>query len=254
MHKSRKLKGFSAQGSGERGLKSRILIVEDEREIGELIGLYLRKEGFETSLAQSAEEALAQFERTSFDLVTLDINLPGMDGFEFLQELRRRSDVPVLIVSARDEDEDLVLGLGIGADEFVTKPFSPRVLAARARAILRRNRKNRQAGESRDTVRFGKFTLDIPGHLLELEGARVPLPPMEFELLKLLVTNAGVAMSPKRIYQAVWAQEFGDIATVSVHIRRLRRRIEGDLLRPQYIQTIRGAGYRFNPAALENPP
>jgi DNA-binding response OmpR family regulator len=219
-----------------------------------LIGLYLRKEGFETCLARSAEDALAQFECTSFDLVTLDINLPGMDGFEFLQELRRKSEVPVLVVSARGEDEDLVLGLGIGADEFVTKPFSPRVLAARARAILRRNRKNRRAGEPPDALKFGKFTLDIPGHLLELEGARVALPPMEFELLKLLVTNAGVALSPERIYQEVWAQEFGDIATVSVHIRRLRKRIEADPLRPQYIQTIRGAGYRFNPATLEKPP
>lgn len=181
--------------------------------------------------------------------MTLDINLPGMDGFEFLQELRRKSDVPVLIVSARDEDEDLVLGLGIGADEFVTKPFSPRVLAARARAMLRRNLKGRQAVP--ETARFGRFTLDIPGHLLERDGKRVALPPMEFELLKLLVANAGVAMSPERIYKAVWAQEYGDIATVSVHIRRLRKKIESDPLRPEYIQTIRGAGYRFNPAALE---
>ena len=233
-----------------KGLKSRILIVEDEREIGELIGLYLRKEGFETQLAETAESALAQFERQAFDLVTLDINLPGMDGFDFLQELRRKSDVPVLIVSARDEDEDLVLGLGIGADEFVTKPFSPRVLAARARAMLRRNLKDRRAARSRETVSFGKFTLDIPGHLLERGGERVALPPMEFELLKLLVVNAGVALSPERIYKAVWAQEYGDIATVSVHIRRLRQKIESDPLRPKYIETIRGAGYRFNPATL----
>jgi DNA-binding response OmpR family regulator len=237
----------------ERGLKSRILIVEDEREIAELIGLYLRKEGFETRLAATAESALELLGQAAFDLVTLDINLPGMDGFEFLQELRRKSEIPVLIVSARDEDEDLVLGLGIGADEFVTKPFSPRVLAARVRAMVRRNQKNRQSGRSRETVRFGKFTLDIPGHLLECEGRRVPLPPMEFELLQLLVANAGVAMSPERIYQEIWAQEYGDITTVSVHIRRLRKKIESDPLRPKYIETIRGAGYRFSPEALEEP-
>jgi DNA-binding response OmpR family regulator len=240
-------------GSGESGLKSRILIVEDEREIAELISLYLRKEGFETRLAANAESALEQLGQTDFDLVTLDINLPGMDGFEFLQELRRRSDIPVLIVSARDEDEDLVLGLGIGADEFVTKPFSPRVLAARVRAILRRNRTTREASPSRETVRFGKFTLDLPGHLLECEGRRVPLPPMEFELLQLLVANAGVAMSPERIYREIWAQEYGDVTTVSVHIRRLRKKIESDPLRPKYIETIRGAGYRFNPETLEKP-
>jgi len=220
----------------------------------DLLKMDLEFQGYEILTANNGKEALEIAGKERLDLVLLDVGLPGMDGFEFLQELRRKNEVPVLIVSARDEDEDLVLGLGIGADEFVTKPFSPRVLAARARAILRRNRKNLQAGEPRDTLSFGKFTLHIPGHILELEGARVPLPPMEFELLKLLVTNAGVALSPERIYQAIWAQEFGDIATVSVHIRRLRKRIEGDPLRPHYIQTIRGAGYRFNPAALENPP
>jgi two-component system response regulator RegX3 len=237
----------------ESGLKSRILIVEDEREIGELIALYLRKEGFETQLAESAESALAQLERQVFDLVTLDLNLPGMDGFEFLQELRRRSEVPVLIVSARDEDEDLVLGLGIGADEFVTKPFSPRVLAARVRALLRRNRTSRDAARPRETLRFGKFTLDLAGHLLEREGRRLALPPREFELLRLLAANAGTALSPERIYKELWDQEYGDITTVSVHIRRLRQKIESDPLRPQYIETIRGAGYRFNPDALERP-
>ncbi len=225
--------------------------MEDEREIAELIALYLRKEGLETRLANTAEQALAYLDRATFDLLVLDINLPGMDGFEFLQRLRRDNDVPVLIVSARDEDEDLVLGLGIGADEFVTKPFSPKVLAARVRALLRRVRKELPAAKSKELVRFGPFTLDIPGHILEKAGERIPLPAMEFELLKLLISNPGAAMTPDQIYAAIWGQQYGDIATVSVHVQRIRKKIESDPTRPRYIETIRGAGYRFNPAGLE---
>ncbi len=232
-------------------MKARVLIVEDEREIGDLIGLYLRKEGLETLLVETAESALAELNRGDFDLIVLDISLPGMDGFEFLHELRRENDIPVLIVSARDEDEDLVLGLGIGADEFVTKPFSPKVLAARVRAHLRRARKDQRARSSMEILKFGPFTLDLPGHILEKEGERVPLAPMEFELLRLLTTNPGVSMTPEQIYSAVWGQEYGDITTVAVHIQRLRKHIELDPTRPQYIETIRGAGYRFNPTALE---
>lgn len=235
-------------------MKARVLIVEDERQIGDLIHLYLQKEGLETRLVDTAEKALEELHRESFDLVVLDINLPGMDGFELLQQLRRESDIPVVIVSARAEDEDLILGLGIGADEFVTKPFSPKVLAARVRAHLRRARNNQSKGAEgrpKEVLSFGPFTLDLPGHILERDGRRVPLAPMEYELLKLLVTNPGVSMTPEQIYAAVWGQEYGDITTVAVHVQRLRKRIETDPTRPQYIETIRGAGYRFNPAALE---
>ena len=232
-------------------MKARVLIVEDEREIGDLISLYLRKEGLETLLVETADQAFEQLGRAGFDLIVLDINLPGMDGFEFLRELRQENDIPVLIVSARDEDEDLVLGLGIGADEFVTKPFSPKVLAARVRAHLRRAQKDRQERASLELLNFGPFTIDLPGHVLEKDGVRVPLALKEFELLRLLTTNPGVSMTPEQIYSTVWGQEYGDIATVAVHIQRLRKRIEIDPARPHYIETIRGAGYRFNPTALE---
>jgi len=231
-------------------LRAKVLVVEDEREIGELIGMYLRKEGVETLLVESAEEAIDRLQHTNFDLIVLDINLPGMDGFEFLQELRHKSDIPVLIVSARNEDEDLILGLGIGADEFVTKPFSPKVLVARIRAHLRRTRKEQTTSQPKDVVRFGPFSLDIRGHILEKGRERIPLPPMEFELLKFLVIHPGDAMTPDQIYEAVWGQNYGDIATVSVHIRRLRKRIETDPTQPVYIEPIRGAGYRFNPDRL----
>lgn len=234
-------------------MNARVLIVEDEQEIGELIALYLRKEGLESLLVDTAERALAELVNSRFDLVVLDINLPGMDGYEFLQELRQGNDIPVLIVSARDEDEDLVLGLGLGADEFVTKPFSPKVLAARVRAHLRRARKDQQPLEERDLLRFGPYELDLPGHVLEKHGRRIPLPPMEFALLKLLVTNPGVSMTPEQIYAALWGHEYGDIATVAVHIQRLRKRIEADPARPWYVETIRGAGYRFNSGSLRRP-
>jgi DNA-binding response OmpR family regulator len=244
---SQKREGIAAR---RKHLKARVLIVEDEQEIGNLIALYLKKESLETILVDTAEKALIQLREGSYDLVVLDINLPGMDGFEFLQELRRESDMPVLIVSARDEDEDLVLGLGIGADDFVTKPFSPKVLAARVRAHLRRARKVRPTKGSDDLVRFGPFTLDLSGHILEREGKRIPLPPMEFELLSLLTSRPGEAMGPEQIYEALWGQEYGDIATVAVHVRRLRKRIESDPTQPVYIETIRGAGYRFNPEMI----
>jgi DNA-binding response OmpR family regulator len=227
------------------------LIVEDDREIGELIALYLAKEGLQTTLLDTAEEALESLRMGSYDLVILDINLPGMDGFEFLQTLRRESDIPVLVVSARDADEDLILGLGIGADEFVTKPFSPKVLVARVRAHLRRARRDSSAGTAGETVRFGEFILDIPGHILEKGGKRVSLPPREFELLRLLIEHRGEALMPERIYNEVWGQDFGDISTVSVHIRRLRKKIETDPNQPVWIETIRGAGYRFNPEILD---
>jgi len=216
-------------------LRAKVLVVEDEREIGELIGMYLRKEGVETLLVESAEEAIDRLQHTNFDL---------------LQELRHKSDIPVLIVSARNEDEDLILGLGIGADEFVTKPFSPKVLVARIRAHLRRTRKEQTTSQPKDVVRFGPFSLDIRGHILEKGRERIPLPPMEFELLKFLVIHPGDAMTPDQIYEAVWGQNYGDIATVSVHIRRLRKRIETNPTQPVYIETIHGAGYRFNPDRL----
>ena len=235
-------------------MKARILIVEDEREIGDLISLYLRKEGLETLLVGTAEQAFAELARRAFDLIVLDMNLPGMDGFDFLRKLRPDNDIPVLIVSARDEDEDLVLGLGIGADEFVTKPFSPKVLAARVRAHLRRVQKDQHDRTSIEILNFGPFTLDLQGHLLEKDGVRVRLAHKEFELLRFLITNPGVTMSPEQIYSAVWGHEYGDLATVAVHIQRLRKHIELDPAQPKFIETIRGAGYRFNPAAIEADP
>jgi DNA-binding response OmpR family regulator len=224
-------------------MKAHVLIIEDDREIGELIGLYLDKEGITSSLYSTAEEGLLILQSGGFDLLILDINLPGIDGFEALRELRKKKNIPVVIVSARDTDEDLILGLGLGADDFVTKPFSPKVLVARVRAHLRRFY---DAGDS-SLIRFGNFTLDPEGALLKKNGKRVSIPPKELELLFLLAQNPGVTMTPEEIYSKVWGVRYGDVTTVAVHIQRLRRKIEEDPASPRFIETIRGFGYRFNP-------
>jgi two-component system response regulator RegX3 len=223
-------------------MKANILIIEDEKEISDLISLYLSREGISCRQAESAEEGLAFFQGESFDLVLLDINLPGMDGFEFLKRLREDSGVPVIIVSARQDDADVVLGLGIGADDFVIKPFSPRVLAARVRARLRRN------GEApgKGAVRFGEFVLEADNYVLRRGGARVALSPREFSLLCLLAENPGTPMRSEEIYEKVWGNAYGDTTTVAVHIQRLRRKIEDDPASPRFIKTAFGFGYVFD--------
>jgi DNA-binding response OmpR family regulator len=231
-------------------MRAKVLIVEDEYEIGELVADYLEREGIETVLVTTGEEGLSSLNGRNFDLIVLDINLPGIDGYEFLQEIRKKYTLPVIIISARNTDEDMVLGLGIGADDFVTKPFSPKVLTARVRAHLRRFFDSRIEEKSK-LLRFGPFTLDIEGSILEKDGERISIPPKEFELLSFLVRNPGSAMPPEKIYSKVWGQKYGDIATVAIHIQRLRRRIEEDPANPTYIETIHGFGYRFNPEALK---
>lgn len=226
-------------------MKGRIIIIEDETELGQLVQLYLVNEGIEAELCESAESGLDSFCRRGADLIVLDINLPGMDGFEFLQTFRRENATPVIIVSARESDEDIVMGLGIGADEFVTKPFAPRVLVARIRAILRRSRNAVPTG-----ISFGPFTLDPDGYLLMKGEERVILSTKEFEVLRYLVTRPGQAMTPWNIYDGVWGNIYGDHTAVAVYIRRLRRKIEEDPGKPVYIQTIHGRGYRFNPQTL----
>ncbi len=224
-------------------MQAKVLIIEDVSEMADLISLYLQKEGMEATLCETGEDGLVAFEKDRFDLVVLDINLPGIDGFEFLQRLRRTSAVPVMIVSARDADEDMILGLGIGADEFVTKPFSPKVLVARARAILRRATDMRASPNS---IRFGDFVLDIDGFLLKRGGEKVPLSSKEFEVLAFLATHPGKAMSADTIYSEVWKNQYGDVTAVAVYIQRLRRKIEADPSAPAVIETVHGMGYRFN--------
>jgi two-component system response regulator RegX3 len=224
-------------------MQARILIIEDVKEMADLIRLYLQKEGMDATICETAEEGLARFDETRYDLVVLDINLPGIDGFEFLQRLRKTSAIPVMIVSARDADEDMILGLGIGADEFVTKPFSPKVLVARVRAMLRRTT-DMKAGPN--SIKFGDYVLDIDGYLLKRAGEKVALSSREFEVLAYLVTHPGKAMTPDTIYGDVWKNQYGDVTAVAVYVQRLRKKIEQDPTSPRFIETVHGMGYRFN--------
>lgn len=222
-------------------MKATVLIIEDEQEVAELIGLYLKQEGISYLICGSAEEGLEVFQRGDIDLIVLDINLPGMDGFEFLDEIRKKSNIPVIIVSARKADEDLVLALGIGADEYVEKPFSPKVLVARIRAVLRRY----AAGEKQESriVRFGSCTLDMDARMLTKNGRPISLPPKEFEVLLFLLRNAGTIKTTQEIYQEVWGGGYGDLATVPVHIQRLRKKVEENPERPALIINLYGSGY-----------
>lgn len=226
-----------------------VLIIEDEQELAELVQLYLTKEGIVTKWADSAEKGLSFLAEEKFDLIILDINLPGMDGFEFLQQFRHRNKIPVIIVSAREADEDIIMGLGVGADEFVTKPFAPRVLTARVRALLRRSKLF--SGDNREIFSFGDFTLDYDGYILKQGEKPVTISTREFEVLRFLVKNAGVVFSPDEIYESVWEQEFGDITAVAVYIQRIRKKIDVVEVLPSFIKTIHGKGYRFEKERLK---
>lgn len=227
-------------------MKARVLIIEDERELAELIQMYLSKDGIEAEIAESAEEGYELLRKSGFDLLILDINLPAMDGFELLQKIRPHMSIPVIIVSAREADEDIIMGLGVGADEFVTKPFKPRLLIARIRALLRRSRTG-----SRKTAVFGPFTIDLDGYLLSRGEERISISSKEFEVLRHLILNPGRAMTPDEIFTEVWEAEYGDATSVAVYIRRIRQKIEIDPGNPEYVQTIHGKGYRFNPDLIE---
>lgn len=225
---------------------NKILLIEDTTELAALITLYLNKEGMAIKPVESGEEALTVLEDFHPDLVLLDLNLPGMGGFEFLQIFRETSQVPVLIISARDSEEDIIQGLGEGADEYITKPFSPKVLVARVQAMLRRAGSATDAPAQEQSFQFGPFQIFYDRYLLTCKGQRVPLSSKEFSILAHLVRNAGIPLTAQAIYRDVWGRVYGDISAVAVYIQRLRRKIEDDPAIPRYIENIHGLGYQFN--------
>lgn len=222
-----------------------ILIVDDEPTIREVVQQYLRREGYRTSIAVDGEEAVAMAEDA--DLIVLDLMLPKMDGLEVCRRIRRTRDVPIIMLTAKTEEIDKLLGLGIGADDYMTKPFSPRELVARVAAVLRRSSAAPvQAGE---IVRAGGLRINPRLRTVERDGKPLQLTAREFELLHFLASHPGQVFTREQLLDQVWDYHFpGDTSTVTVHIRRLREKVEPDPVRPSYVKTVWGVGYKVDPA------
>ena len=231
-----------------------IYVIEDEESISKLITLYLTKEKMDSKAFFNAEDALKEIKSGKQpNLIILDLNLPGISGFDFLEELKKifNKDLPsVMILSARDTDEDIIKGLCYSADEFVTKPFSPGVLMARIKANLRRQSFFLEKMES--YIQFGPYTLLLGSCVLKKDGVKISLSTKEYEVLEYLVKNAGQVISPEKIYQSVWKVEYGDITAVAVYIQRLRKKIEDNPADCKYIKTDFGNGYIFSAECVTN--
>jgi DNA-binding response OmpR family regulator len=219
-----------------------ILVVDDERNIVELVRLYLEKEGFNVVSASDGEAALVQYERADPDLVVLDLMLPKLDGFEVCRELRRRGDVPILMLTARSEDIDAIVGLELGADDYVTKPFNPRALVARVKAILRRTDATVRGGRP---IQVGELRIDPRRREASIGDRRLELRAREFDLLAALARDPGMVMTRDALLEDVWGTDFpGETRTVDVHVAEVRKKLGDD--GPQ-VETIRGLGYRLVP-------
>ncbi|WP_030175083.1 response regulator transcription factor [Spirillospora albida] len=225
---------------------TRVLVVEDEESFSDALSYTLRKEGFEVAVAATGPDALDIFERNGADLVLLDLMLPGLPGTEVCRELRARSSVPVIMLTAKDSEVDKVVGLELGADDYVTKPFSTRELIARMRAVLRRQGDVEELAPA--TLEAGPVRMDVERHVVSVNGAPVQLPLKEFELLEVLLRNAGRVLTRMQLIDRVWGADYvGDTKTLDVHIKRLRAKIEEAPSTPRYIVTVRGLGYKFEP-------
>ncbi len=220
-----------------------ILIADDEAELLEILRDYLEADGFQVLTAADGNEALALVAREQVDCVLLDVMMPGKNGFEVCRTIRQSSDLPILFLSARREDVDQIRGLGLGGDDYVTKPFSPPAVVARVKALLRRYRPAASREEG-DLLTFGPLAIDAKGARVLLDGQEVQLAAREFELLCFLARHPGQVFSREQLYDRVWG-DYGDERTVTVHINRLREKIEPNPAEPQFIRTVRGLGYRF---------
>jgi len=226
---------------------TRVLVVEDEESFSDALSYMLRREGFEVAVAGTGPDALSEFDRSGADLVLLDLMLPGLSGTEVCRQLRARSTVPVIMLTAKDSEIDKVVGLEIGADDYVTKPYSPRELVARVRAVLRRNAAE-AAETSAQTLAAGPVRMDVERHVVTVSGDSVALPLKEFELLELLLRNAGRVLTRGQLIDRVWGADYvGDTKTLDVHVKRLRSKIEPEPSNPRFIVTVRGLGYKFEP-------
>jgi two-component system response regulator RegX3 len=224
----------------------RVLIVEDEESLADPLAYLLRKEGFEASVAADGPSALAEFDRSGADIVLLDLMLPGMSGTDVCKQLRARSTVPVIMVTARDSEIDKVLGLELGADDYVTKPYSARELIARIRAVLRRGSEGEDAGFGEIVLESGPVRMDVERHIVSVDGEVVALPLKEFDLLEYLMRNKGRVLTRGQLIDRVWGADYvGDTKTLDVHVKRLRSKIEDDPANPARLVTVRGLGYKL---------
>jgi two-component system response regulator RegX3 len=225
---------------------TRILVVEDEESFSEALGYLLGREGFDVTLADTGTKAIEEFDRVGADLVLLDLMLPGLSGTEVCKQLRQRSAVPIIMLTAKDSEVDKVVGLELGADDYVTKPYSSRELVARIRAVLRRNADLGDDVATPGTLIVGPVRLDTERHVVEISGSITQFPLKEFELLEFLMRNSGRVLTRTQLIDRVWGSDYvGDTKTLDVHIKRLRAKIEADPANPVFIQTVRGLGYKL---------
>ncbi|MDQ6658750.1 MAG: response regulator transcription factor [Actinomycetota bacterium] len=223
---------------------TRVLIVEDEQSLAEPLAFLLRKEGFTISMVMTGPDALTEFDRNGADIVLLDLMLPGMSGTEVCKQLRARTTVPVIMVTARDSEIDKVVGLELGADDYVTKPYSSRELIARIRAVLRRGTDPEDLDDS--VLQAGPVRMDVERHVVSVGGAEITLPLKEFDLLEYLMRNAGRVLTRGQLIDRVWGSDYvGDTKTLDVHVKRLRAKIEPDPAAPRLLITVRGLGYKL---------
>jgi two-component system response regulator RegX3 len=223
----------------------RILIVEDEKSLSEPLAFLLGREGYETTIAADGPSAIAEFERNGSDLVLLDLMLPGIPGTEVCKQIRAHSQVPIIMLTAKDSEVDVVVGLELGADDYVTKPYSTRELLARIRAVLRR-RVEADEEENLAILDAGDVRMDLERHIVSVRGKETAMPLKEFELLEVLLRNSGRVLTRGQLIDRVWGSDyFGDTKTLDVHIKRIRSKIEKHPSDPTMLVTVRGLGYRF---------
>jgi len=223
---------------------TRIMLVEDEASLSEPLAFLLQREGYEIDVVEDGPSAVAAFDRDGADLILLDLMLPGLPGTEVCREIRTRSAVPIIMLTAKDSEVDIVVGLELGADDYVTKPYSTRELLARIRAVLRR--RVEVDDEPLNVLEVGAVRMDVERHTVEVDGREIAMPLKEFELLELLLRNAGRVLTRGQLIDRVWGSDyFGDTKTLDVHIKRIRSKIEREPSDPVLLVTVRGLGYRF---------
>jgi two-component system, OmpR family, response regulator RegX3 len=225
---------------------TRVLVVEDEESFSDALSYMLGREGFEAVVARTGPEALAEFDRSGADIVLLDLMLPGLSGTEVCRTLRTRSNVPIIMLTAKDGEIDKVVGLELGADDYVTKPYSARELVARIRAVLRRRGDAAEAPPGDGVLEAGRVRMDVERHVVAVAGEPVSLPLKEFDLLEYLLRNAGRVLTRGQLIDRVWGADYvGDTKTLDVHVKRLRAKLEPDPANPTCLLTVRGLGYKL---------